>query len=183
MDELSTKDLYILWLEQIACANNIQKMTMYSKLFEKLYDTTFDYSISRDENREQDGIDLRYKFGYNNDIPNEVVASSLDRKPCSVLEMMVALAMSEEDVSHSDIHDDNTADRWFWDMIESLELDDQTNNNYSESKVDRVLQRFLNRQYRFNGRGGLFTLMNPPRDLRTVEIWYQACWYLDEVLD
>ena len=42
---------------------------------------------------------------------------------------------------------------------------------------------FLNRQYEADGRGGLFIVRNSRFDLRTVEIWYQAMWYLDEVLE
>ena len=46
-----------------------------------------------------------------------------------------------------------------------------------------VIFRFLHRQYKPNGEGGLFTLEHPKYDLRNEEIWYQAMWYLDENFD
>ena len=45
-----------------------------------------------------------------------------------------------------------------------------------------VINRFLNREYESNGKGGLFTINNCDEDLRNVEIWYQLCWYLDSII-
>jgi hypothetical protein len=48
--------------------------------------------------------------------------------------------------------------------------------------VDYVLDRFLDRDYEPDGRGGLFRVKHTDEDLRFVEIWYQMNWYLDELL-
>ena len=48
---------------------------------------------------------------------------------------------------------------------------------FDERYVDEVIDIFLNREYAENGEGGLFTV-NGYEDMRTVEIWYQMCWYL-----
>jgi hypothetical protein len=48
---------------------------------------------------------------------------------------------------------------------------------YVKEKIDIFLQR----KYKPDGTGGLFVLRGR-RDLRGVEIWMQAMWYLDEVM-
>ena len=57
-----------------------------------------------------------------------------------------------------------------------------TDAKFDEDYANEVIGRFLNRQYERNGEGGLFTVEHCNRDLRTVEIWYQMCWYLDEIV-
>ena len=54
---------------------------------------------------------------------------------------------------------------------------------FSESYADDVITRFLNRRYKRNGEGGLFTVEHCKSDLRSAEIWYQMCWYLDGILE
>ena len=69
---------------------------------------------------------------------------------------------------------------WFWGMIGSLGLHGMTDDCFHEEYVSDVIDRFLNREYHYDGRGGLFSLSNPRKDMREVEIWYQMMWYLDE---
>jgi hypothetical protein len=59
-------------------------------------------------------------------------------------------------------------------------MDDE---RFDEGGADRIVQRFLDHKYGLHGEGGLVTLPDTRRDLRTVEIWYQMMWYLDEVLE
>ena len=47
--------------------------------------------------------------------------------------------------------------------------------------VEDVIERFLDREYGPDGKGGLFTVRHCEYDLRDVEIWYQLCWYLDSI--
>lgn len=69
---------------------------------------------------------------------------------------------------------------WFWGMIGNLGLREMTDDIFDESVVDEVVERFLARDYSYNGRGGLFYVSKPRMDMRDVEIWYQMMWYLDE---
>ena len=66
-------------------------------------------------------------------------------------------------------------------MIASLGLNGMSDNHYDEKYVNDVINRFLDREYEPNGKGGLFTIRNCEHDLRDVEIWYQLCWYLDTI--
>jgi hypothetical protein len=101
--------------------------------------------------------------------------------PCSVLEMILALAIRcEENIMDDPLKGDRTK-QWFWGMINNLGLDTMTDMNYNERFIDDCVCRFLNRDYEPDGRGGLFTVRNCYEDLRNVEIWYQLLWYLDTI--
>lgn len=147
----------------------------YRTLLLYLHSVDFRYILPMDENRFEDGIDLRYRFGYE----KGYVQPELDRlipKPCSVFEMIVALALRcEENIMADPEYGDRTG-IWFWESIESLGLIEMTNKRFDEEYVYYVLDRFLDREYEPNGRGGLVTLENPPRDMRDVEIWAQMMW-------
>lgn len=153
----------------------------YRKLLKKLNDTKFDYILEKDSNRAADGIELRYRFGYENNIPRREIEENLDIRDCSVLEMMVALAhRCEEDIMQMAEEGDRTGE-WFHEMLESMGLDDYDDRHWHAEAVDDILRVFLKRQYSFNGQGGLFTLYSQPRmDMRKVEIWYQMMAWLIE---
>jgi hypothetical protein len=76
----------------------------------------------------------------------------------------------------------NRTGQWFWNMIVNLGLGSMNDVKYNKDYVDSVISRFMNRKYKRNGEGGLFTVKHCKYDLRTVEIWYQMCWHLDDVL-
>ena len=147
----------------------------YNNLFADLYlcDFTWPDYIAGDANRAEDGLQLRHDLGYE-DI--------LQGKPCSVLEMMMALAVRiEQDLMYNPEEGDRTA-QWFWEMIVNLDLGAQYDSNYSSAYVNSCIERFLRREYDADGRnGGLFHLECPRKDLRHVEIWYQAMWWLVEI--
>lgn len=168
---------YFSWL----CAK-IDLDGSYSKLLSQLYyEEIFVPMVERDENRAADGINLRYRYAVELDIPYAVVANKIDHKDCSVLEMMVALAVKcEEEITYNYELGDRTAN-WFWDMIKSLGLYDYDDWHYNSIEVNTIIKNFISRRYSPDGHGGLFTIKNYPGDLRTVEIWYQMCWYLNSI--
>lgn len=153
----------------------------YTKLLNVLDTIPFTYSIPMDSNRYYDGIDLRYRFIHDYGYDYAMGEYYLDVDDCSVMEMMVALALRcEENIMADPEYGDRTS-LWFWSMIRNLGLDGMTNNRFDLGKVNDILNTFLNRKYKPNGEGGLFKLCNPPSDLRNIEIWYQLCWYLKEI--
>ena len=158
-----------------------RKKSSYKKLLNHLHNIDFTYILELDGNREEDGINLRYRFGYEFDYPRGMIAAYLDTHPCSVLEMMVALAhRCEEDIMDNPEYGDRTG-KWFWDMIDSLGLSSMDDNHFDEAHADEVIYRFLHREYQPNGKGGLFTVNNCRRDMRALEIWYQMNWYLADI--
>lgn len=169
---------YFEWIYQLVCPKGVS----YRKLLCQLYSTIFNYTLAMDGNRAEDGVDLRYRFGYERNLEGSAIASCLDDRDCSVLEMMVALAIRCEEhiMDNPDIGDRTSL--WFSDMIANLGLDKMTDERFDRRYVTRVLHRFLNREYKRNGEGGLFAIHHGKIDMRCVEIWYQAMWYFDEVL-
>lgn len=144
-----------------------------------LHKCEFRYSIPRDKNRAHDGIALRDRFAYFNgyeDLTNVLVG------PCTVLEMILALAIRcEETIMDNPEIGDRTA-QWFWGMITNLGLGSMYNDRYDKQYVDFVINRFLDREYASDGTGGLFTVRDCRKDLRKVEIWYQLNWYLNTIV-
>ena len=76
----------------------------------------------------------------------------------------------------------NRTGEWFWGMITNLGLGSMTDSRYDRQRVDDVIFRFLHRGYDRDGRGGLFRVRNCHQDMRDVEIFYQLCYYLDEIM-
>jgi len=149
----------------------------YDSLLKFLYGRPFTYTIPMDANREADGIELRYRFGYDENIPSSLIASELDNKECSVLEMMAALTLRV-----CQIIDDSNEEMGniFGAMIRSLGLAGQVNSRFNELYCMARIEAFLKRDYLPDGKGGIVTLIEPPRDLRGVELWDQVLWWLNE---
>ena len=173
---------YFEWLFEIVCGMRFGGEVSFRKLITYLHNVEFRYVIAKDENRAREGQNLRHRFAITQvpEIPEYVVLDILDG-PCSVLEMMVALAIyAEEHVMVNPQIGDRTG-QWFWNMVVSLGLGSQTDNRFDRRLVNDILDRFLDRKYSPNGQGGLFTIRNCNRDLRKVEIFHQLCWYLGTI--
>lgn len=161
----SMDDLYYDWLkETILPAPNGKH---YNSLIETLYSEEFVPMITTDENRAIDGIRLRDHFseGYDNG------------RPCSILEMMIAVAGRFEGNSGFDRGDSYEN---FWTLVSNMDLDKYYDMMYEDYEVKRKLYIFSNRTYEFNGKGGLFPLKKPEKDQRKVDIWEQMQAYLVE---
>ena len=169
---------YFDWMCQLVCDNEHTDGLSRQKLLTRLHNTAFTYILDMDANRAEDGADLRFKFGYESKLKRSTVERYLNDSPCSVLEMMIALAIHEENIMSNPETGDRTG-RWFWNMVDNLGLGDMNDENFNPEKVDKIIDRFLKREYEKDGKGGLFSVGNARFDLRTVEIWYQAMWYLD----
>lgn len=152
------------------------------KIITLLHNIEFRYSIPMDANREEDGIDLRYRFITEVGIPKnyQEVYGYLDG-PCSVLEMMIALAIRCEESIMDDPDIGDRTSEWFWLMMKNLGLDYMNDRKFDRDIAEEKISIFLDRRYKRNGEGGLF-VVNGRRDLRKVEIWYQMCWYLDTIM-
>lgn len=170
---------YFNWLYDIVCDEKFPKRKSFRKLLTQLHSTNFIWKINKDENRAEDGIDLRRRFAMYEE--NPYIARIL-KGPCSVLEMMVALAIRCEETIMDDTCIGDRTGQWFWSMISNLGLGSMSDDNFDEIFVEEVVSRFLNREYEPDGKGGLFRIRHCHQDLRRVEIWYQLCWYLDEIV-
>ena len=172
---------YFEWLYDLMTNRKFTRRISYRKLLMYLHNTEFTYLIDKDENRAKDGINLRRRFAIHQYHEKLDVESYLTG-PCSVLEMMVALAIRcEETIMDNPEIGDRTC-QWFWQMVTNLGLGGMYDDNYDRGLVIDTITDFLNREYLPNGEGGLFTINNTNRDLRRVEIWTQMCWFLNNYI-
>lgn len=172
------RNSYFNWLCTFAGAKGV----VYKKLLSYLFDTEFIFGIRMDGNRADDGIALRKRF-VDNVGCSRISFDKTVNGPCSVLEMMIALSIRCQEDFLDNPEDEDDTSKIFWSMIHSLGLSDMCDRDYNIKLVKLIIKKFLKRQYRPNGKGGLFTIENTPYDLRNVEIWYQMLWYLDTIME
>lgn len=179
MTQCDVKNEYFNWLHDSVCGKRYSKNVSYEKLLAYIHDTEFIYHMSSDEDRAEEGKSLRYRFACELGDPD--LERCLDG-PCSVLEMMVALAIHCEENIMDDSLIGNRTGQWFWNMIVNLGLGSMIDTRFDRYFVAECVDRFLNREYEPDGTGGLFKIRNCDADLRDVGIWRQMCWYLDSII-
>lgn len=172
---------YFEWMQDLVRDDRAEENGTYYELFRVLHDIDFTYTIPLDGDRASDGVNLRYRFAHDTDLDRRIAACELDAGPCSVLEMMVALAARCEGGIMDDPELGDRTGHWFWTMIENLGLIDMTDDYFDEPHVRRVIRTFLNREYAPDGTGGLFRVYDSRQDMRTITIWYQMCAYLSSM--
>jgi hypothetical protein len=113
---------------------------------------------------------------YEIDIGTTLSLADLDA-PCSVLEMLIALATRFAYLTFDPINGSEPKKvESFWELINNLKLSSFHTKNVG------IINDFLERQYSSDGYGGLFPLEFPKEDQRHVEIWYQMMAYINEGL-
>lgn len=172
---------YFEWLFRITCENKFAKDISYRKLLELLHRTEFVWMMNADKDRADAGINLRWEFACDTSQKDSfsMIRESL-RGPCSMLEMLVALARKCEEIMDNPENGDRTK-QWFWSMVTNLGLGGMSDDNFDDTYINDCLRRFMHRTYKPDGKGGLFTIKNCRFDLRTRTIWTQLCWYLDSI--
>lgn len=168
-------DQYLEWLyRQIAAVSNRNPKRSYWELAKQLYSKEFSWFVPNDDNRIEDGKDLRWEFLMECGLPEDHPWMELD---CSMLEMLVALARRTSFESYG------TVMEWFWELMDNIGFRECTDDKYDSQirrYVDQRLDTIINRKYEPNGDGGLFPLKHSFDDQRKVEIWYQMSHYLLE---
>lgn len=177
------KHLYFEWMYRLVCDDRYQDSGRgtYRKIIGLLFDEPYRYFDKplHDEERAYDGLDLRYRFAYENGIPQSFVASQLDITPCSMLEMMIGVAYRCESIA-ADISEGDRVGQWFWEMLGSLGLAKMNDANFDREEALWILDKFARNDYEPNGYGGLFTIADPCYDARDKEIYWLMCQFLTE---
>jgi len=170
-------ELYFEWLYSQSCSVRLKNpVRTYWNLFRILFKHEFLWIIPNDDNRCQDGKDLRIEFLRSRGIdPEDVDPHWLD-EGCSMLELFLGLARRLAFITNAE------PDEWFWELLENLDLRKYNDSVHIPERHVRknILDRVIFRTYRRNGHGGLFPLEHPQEDQREVELWYQLNAYLRE---
>lgn len=167
-------ELYLHWLySQIGSTKTKDPTKTYWGLAKMLLDKEFVWFVLNDDNRVEDGRDLRLEFLHAEGI-TEVDQHWMDLG-CSMLEMMIGLSRRLSFEAGGEPRE------WFFELIDNMDLYDLTDDRaISKRKVEQVLDQVIWRNYDPDGTGGLFPLRYPSKDQRDVEIWYQMQAYLIE---
>ncbi len=180
MRNLETAEQYYHWLYTIVCGEWEPRNLSFRSLLEFLYHHDYIPACEMDISRAADGINLRYRFATENSIPYVKIDECFHGIPCSMLEMMVALALRIEEHILEDRSAGNRVGQWFWNMVVSLGLAAMDDERFHPDRANYIVDRFMRRDYQPNGAGSLFTISNPDYDMRQLDIWYQLMAYLNE---
>ena len=166
---------YLTWIyARIGDVNEKRPSKTYWHLLRLLYCKEFVWLIPNDDNRVEDGRDLRYEF-----LDDAGLSGNVDPNwmglGCSVLELLIAMA------EHLTFVADGTVRNWFWELLTNLGLSGYTDRGFDEQQVTDIVDRFIWRNYEPDGFGGIFPLKHPHEDQRGVELWYQLNSYVLEV--
>lgn len=177
---------YFSWLCEMVCVDGRYTDEAYWILAKALWDTDFTWILPMDESRAKDGEYLRYLYeldggtdGYDG--------------PCTVLEMLVALADRMDSVL-DELDGEKRISLYFWEMIDNLGLSKYSDmalmshgdgydvilEGREREGIDIILEDWMDRRIDYDGTGGLFPLKHPREDQRGVNIWYQCNAYMLE---
>lgn len=166
---------YFIWLySRVASLNQRSRTKTHWVLLKQLYTIEFLWFVPNDDNRVEDGRELRYEFleAHDREFDQDWIHLG-----CSVLEMLIGLSR------RLSFEASGTSRVWFWHLLHNLDLAHYTDSNPGDpDDINAVIDTLIYRSYSFDGKGGLFPLDEPMHDQRKVEIWYQLNAYLSERL-
>lgn len=142
--------------------------------------------VAGDENRRHDGTYMRMRY---TDERDTTLPLHIRRRPCSMLEMLVALSERMYFLQAVEGIWDSPKDA-FEELLANLMIDGLTDSTFVDSrsmsvvteKIENACERINHQMYDRNGDGGLFPLQNPDPEYNAIdtEIWYQMQAYLIE---
>jgi hypothetical protein len=158
-------DYYEWLISQIYIRND----KSYRGLFERMHNMEFVWTVPNDNNRIQDGLDLRYEFL--NGTRNKLTLNG-----ATFLEVLIALSRRVAFTAGGE------ANLWAWKLMKNIKLNKMSDPLTDEkaSRIDVILYNLIWRIYDKNGRGGFFPLNHTLEDQTKVEIWYQMQAYVNE---
>lgn len=173
---INVRSLYFRWL-----IGKLDKamVRQYSSLLMDLFRSEFieNSDVPMDVNRARDGVALRKKFISENEYFGDSELESIQYEDCSWLEMIIALAERIDDQMMFDMNLGNRTNKWFWLIIDQMDLKQYDEQNYIYDQIKGKLNKFIRREYENDGKNGIFKCK---KDVRKIEIWYQMMEYFNE---
>lgn len=142
----------------------------YGLLFERMHNLEFLWTVPHDENRIQDGADLRSEFCGE-------TRQHLQLEFVTTLEVLVALSRRLAFVAGGE------EEFQAWNLLKNLKLHKMSDplTQANANRIEAILEALIWRTYRQDGHGGFFPLNNPEEDQTKVEIWNQMQHYVTEM--
>lgn len=156
---------YLDWLEEQIAST---KDKSYRELLERMHEKEFVWLVPNDDNRIEDGLDIRNEF---------FRRRTMSRQRCSVLEVLIGLSRRLAFIAGGE------PGYWAWELLINLGLSRMSGHigKVRAETIDEILETLIWRTYESDGSGGFFPLGWPNKDQRKVELWYQMCAYIDEL--
>lgn len=173
---LPLEERYFEWLYNKVCSllEKDPEKSFY-RMLQLMHTIPFEWYVPNDDNRAEDGIDLRYEYLDEESSDTETFLSS----DCSMLEMFIGMAR------RISFELGLATDSSFWVLMDNLNLNriqfsDLFFNSAEASVVYDAMETINQRTYDYDGTGGLFPIFDPREDQRKVELWYQMSAFLTE---
>lgn len=189
LKDLTIREEYFDWLyKQVN-----QTKESFKTLCHILHQKEFRWSVSNDDNRCQDGLDLRQAFIDEkclDEAHTEVIYFL--KGGCTVLEVLVGVSQRLDFLNTDMESSAPRTSKWFHRLLTNLRLNifrDGSNLLYNRTYdyrkddvlIDTIIDRMMDRTYDSYGNGSLFPMKRqPPQDMRKTEIWYQMMYWQDE---
>jgi hypothetical protein len=160
---------YFRWLVSQVHADEERE---YSELFYQLHHKEFVWIVPNDDNRVQDGLDLRTEY-LNGGAPPQ----SFRTTGVSVLEVLIGLSRRLAFITGGDPY------LWAWQLLENIGLHrmwDPMSKRKAEL-LEETLENLIWRKYDRDGVGGFFPLAWAEEDQTKIELWYQMAAYVNEI--
>lgn len=163
------ENLYFNWLYAKVCDVRAHSPSLnFTQLLSMLHNIEFVWLVLGDDNRAEDGTDLRTEFAHAHGN-----ASDLFYEGCSFLEMLIAFSRRAAFESEPSEYE------WFWTMLRNLYLSEMNDGSVINVDVVKdVVNKCIWRTYDRAGNGGLFPLTRSRNDQRKVDLWYQLSEYI-----
>ena len=163
---------YYIWLIKKV---HIPNGKSYLDLFERMHNMEFVWTVPNDDNRVQDGLDLRHEF------LEMRGGGEINLGGATCLEVLIALSRRMAFIADGG----HRSSQWAWTLLKNLRLYKFSDPLTPEkaARVDTILYDLVWRNYSPDGRGGFFPLQNPDVDQTKIEIWHQLNAYVSEMTD
>lgn len=167
----------IEYFEWLVSQIEVPRNRTLGDVFSRMHNFEFVPFIPNDDNRWQDGLDLRSQFSHG--VYGHESDGGLNLEYVTLLEVLVALSKRLE------FNGGGSASWWAWKLVKNLRLHRFTDPLLAgqDAQIDDILYNLVWRTYEKNGKGGFFPLKNPPDDQTKIEIWYQMNSYIHEMRD
>ena len=120
MTDESLEEVYFNWLYSKVASVDIPTPSLtWLKLLRILHSTEFVWLLSGDDNRAEDGVELRQEFLNQSHLQ---ASESWFEIPCSVLEMLIAFSR------RASFQTDDLPRDWFWVFLDNLGLGEMSDN-------------------------------------------------------